>query len=102
MIEKELNKNYIKGIILASNGNEELLINEIQKLCSKEYQKGFEQGKFDATMDAQQREESLIKYIEHKIRIYENRVMENGFDDDLLRLNTYQDILERIKSGKYE
>lgn len=46
--------------------------------------------------------ENLIKYLEHKIRIFENRVMEHGFDDDLIRLNTYQDILERLKSDKYE
>lgn len=51
--------------------------------------------------EAETKEERLIKHLEHKIKIYENRVMENGFDDDLLRLNTYQDILERVKSDKY-
>lgn len=61
MSEKELNKNYIRGIVEASNGNKELLINEIQELCSKEYQKGLEQGKFDATMDAQQEIEKSIE-----------------------------------------
>lgn len=47
-------------------------------------------------------QEKLIKYLEHRIRIYENRVMEHGFDDDIIKMNCYQDILERIKSGKYE
>ena len=47
--------------------------------------------------ETETKEERLIKHLEHKIKIYENRVMENGFDDDLLRLNTYQDILEKVK-----
>ncbi len=44
----------------------------------------------------------LVKFLEFKIKIYENRVMEHGFDDDLIRLETYQDILERVKGGKYD
>lgn len=80
MSEKELNKNYIKGIILASKNNEELLVNEIQELCSKQYIRGLKQGKFDATMDMQeqlkQRDEVIEKAIDFCNYLIENNEVE--------------------------
>lgn len=93
MTEKELNKNYIRGIVEASNNNKELFVNEIQKLCSKQYQKGLEQGKFDATMDAQQHKESLIKYLED--------MLDGTINDEFIVVKV-KDILEKVRSSKYE
>lgn len=28
--------------------------------------------------------------------------MEHGFDDDIIKMNCYQDILERIKNNNYD
>lgn len=42
-----------------------------------------------------QNQENLIKYLENKIE-------ERGFANDVYRYTAYKDILERIKSGKYE
>lgn len=50
----------------------------------------------------QKEKDNLIKYLKHKVKIFENRVMEHGFDDDIIKMGCYQDILEKVKSGKYD
>ncbi|MCI8346606.1 MAG: hypothetical protein HFJ12_01485 [Bacilli bacterium] len=60
--------------------------------------------------------ENLIKYLEDKIKetkehkefiyknydIFNNELPKKSFDEDILLIRKYKDILERVKSGKYE
>ncbi|MDE6284760.1 MAG: hypothetical protein K2M17_03360, partial [Bacilli bacterium] len=57
------------------------------------------------------KEESLIKYLEYQINLYEKDIRNFSKDykvyyliitEERKKLEAYQDILERIKSGKYE
>ncbi len=103
MDEKKLNKSYITGIVEASKGNKELLVNEIINLCSNEYKKGLIQGKFDAAMNLQEKDIALIKYLEDKIK--ETKI--GGCDcltDKMFETEkrVCKDILKKVKSGKYE
>lgn len=98
MTEEQLNKKYLKEI-LPNCDNKEIEI--INKLMSEQYIKGLRQGKFDVQMD-------LCNYLEEKIHtlpklttyFYERDGKHIAETD--IQVAVYQDILERINSGKYE
>ncbi len=66
--------------------------------------------------EAKEKENKLIKYLEDKIKekeehkdfiyknydIFNNELAKKSFDEDILLIEKYQDILESLKSGKYE
>lgn len=86
MSEEELNKNYIRGIIKASNNNEELLVNEIRKLCSKQYIEGLEQGKFDMKMEwfnLQKRIDKVIELLDNYQNNLYSKTAREILDDDI-------------------
>ena len=51
----------------------------------------------------QQKDNAIDKYtkwLKLNIKIYENRVMEHGFDDDEIIMNCYQNALEKLQQMK--
>lgn len=54
--------------------------------------------------DRRKREENLIKYLENKINDYKIQFSQINGDYGLLnpRIETYEDILERIKNNNYD
>ncbi len=92
MTEKELKKNYIRGIIKASNNNEELLVNEILKLCSKQYRLGLAQGKFDTTVEFQQRIDRAVELA------YQYAHVDGGHH----RIWTIDQMIRVLLGGNYE
>lgn len=99
MNEEELLYNEIYEKIKDCGRNQFIKLLMAEKRESKIWKEKYQ----EMVLECQQlRQDNLIKYLEHKIRIFESRVMEHDFDDDLIRLNTYWEVLERVKSGKYE
>lgn len=44
--------------------------------------------------------DKYTKWLKLNIKIYENRVMEHGFDDDEIIMNCYQNALEKLQQMK--
>lgn len=102
--EADLNQTDINAMKLLLEKNQQL--KEEVKAVNKGLRKAFEKRKKwkNKYHKAKQKEKNLIKYLEDK-KIERFKFLGISYDehtDDDEILFVYQDILERVKSGKYE